>query len=387
MHTPAQPPAVRSLGGDGALTFELRTEAGQCVVVRGERIVPSSSALSLSMDLGAGELRAGLINSHDHLFLNHFPRLGSPPYRSMYAWADDVQHRFAAEVDRYSTLPRRDALLFGALKNLLGGVTTVVHHDPWREHLDSGFPLRVERVRVIHSLGLESDLEAALAGSEDMKGRPVCMHLAEGVGDDAASEVHEAAARGLMDGHLMAVHLVTVDLPGIELLRAANAAFVWCPTSNLFLYGRTSPPELFESGIDVLLGTDSLLSGAGTLLDELRTAHEVGHLDEDRLVGAVGEVAARRLGLPEPTLEPGGVGDVVFLRRPLLEARPRDVGLVLVGGKPRLGDAEFAALFERTGVSVEPLEVGGVPKLVVAPLATVAREVVELSPSCDRILR
>ncbi len=242
-------------------------------------------------------------------------------------------------------------------------------------------------MRVIHSLGFEADLEGALAGSEDMKGRPVCMHLAEGVGDDAASEVHEAVARGLMDGHLMAVHLVTVDGPGIELLRAANAAFVWCPTSNLFLYGRTSPPELFESGIDVLLGTDSLLSGAGTLLDELRTAHEVGRLDEDRLVGAVGEVAARRLGLPEPTLEPGGVGDVVFLRRPLLEARPRDVGLVLVGGKPRLGDAEFAALFEHTGVPVEPLEVGGVPKLVVAPLATVAREVVELSPSCGRILR
>ena len=273
--------------------FALRTEAGQCVVVRGEKIVPSSSAVSLSMDLGAGELRAGLINSHDHLFLNQFPRLGSPPYRSMYAWADDIHHRFAVEVDRYSRLPRGDALLFGALKNLLGGVTTVVHHDPWSEHLDSGFPLRVERVRVIHSLGFESDLEGALAGSEDMKGRPVCMHLAEGVGDDAASEVHEAAARGLMNGHLMAVHLVTVDGPGIELLRAAHAAFVWCPTSNLFLYGRTSPPELFESGIDVLLGTDSLLSGAGTLLDELRTAHEVGRLDEDRLVGAVGGASAR----------------------------------------------------------------------------------------------
>jgi hypothetical protein len=136
----------------------------------------------------------------------------------------------------------------------------------------------------------------------------------------------------------------------------------------------------------VLLGTDSLLSGEGTLLDELRTARALGRMAEGRLLDSVGRVAAARLGLPEPTLEPGAPADLVLLRRPALDARPADVALVLVGGRPRFGDEEFGELFARCGVPVERLEVGGVPKLVVAPLATVAGKVRALSPEAARVL-
>jgi cytosine/adenosine deaminase-related metal-dependent hydrolase len=173
---------------------------------------------------------------------------------------------------------------------------------------------------------------------------------------------------------------------GVELLRRRGAALVWCPTSNLHLYGATAPAELFDTGIDVLLGTDSLLSGDGTLLDELRVARGLGRMDDARLLGSIGATAARRLGLPAPTLEVGAAADVVVLRRPIWEARPRDVALVLVDGVPRFGDAELAELFERSGVGVERLSVGGVEKLVVAPLARVAERVRALSPEAARIL-
>jgi hypothetical protein len=61
------------------------------------------------------------------------------------------------------------------------------------------------------------------------------------------------------------------------------------------------------------------------------------------------------------------------------------VALVVVDGRPRYGDAEFAELFRRAGVEVDALEVGGAAKLVEAPLGQVARRVLDLSPTCARI--
>ena len=77
---------------------------------------------------------------------------------------------------------------------------------------------------------------------------------------------------------------------------------------------------------------------------------------------------------------------MVFLRRPIFEAESRDVSLVLVGGQPRLGDVEFAELFDRCGVKTEALSVGGRRKLVASPLATIAAKAIELAPECGRIL-
>jgi hypothetical protein len=140
------------------------------------------------------------------------------------------------------------------------------------------------------------------------------------------------------------------------------------------------------SGLPVLLGSDSLLTAAGTLLDELRVARALGYLTDRSLEDAVGLTAARALSLAPPTLKPPGAADLIFLTRPLLDARACDVALVLVGGVPRFGDRRFAGLFERCAVPTETLVVGRVEKLVVEPLGSVARRVCALSPECQRIL-
>lgn len=369
------------------MKFLLRTSLGETITIDGAKIGASGARVQFAVDLGHGHLRPGLINAHDHLYRNHYPRLGSPPYRSAYEWAKDIHSRFSPQIERAEALERGDAVLFGALKNLIGGVTCVVHHDRWDASFCNRFPLRLARVRVAHSLRLERNLTEAIAGDRLTRRLALSIHLAEGTDREAADEVREAGRKGIVNDQLIAVHAIGVDSQSIELLRTAKAAVVWCPTSNNFLFGRTTPPALFEAGIDVLLGTDSLLTGDGTLLDELRQARETGYIDDERLRHAVGTVAARRLGLQEPTLAPDSAADIVFLRRPLFEAHPRDVGLVLVRGKPRFGDVEFADVFDRSAVPVEPLEVGGIPKLVAAPLATVAAKVLELSPECTRIFQ
>jgi cytosine/adenosine deaminase-related metal-dependent hydrolase len=368
------------------MRFLLRTENGGAVGVEGSRLVEPASPFDRVVDLGDGDLRPGLINAHDHLYRNHFPRLGSPPYPNAYDWAEDVKARWSEAIAPISVISRRDALLFGALKNLAAGVTTAVHHDQWQPEFCDNFPLHVAHIRVAHSLRFEKDLAARRRGNGAPRDAPFCIHLAEGIDAQSAVEVTEANRLGLFEEPLVPVHLVGVDEPGIALLRRAGVPFVWCPSSNFFLFERTAPRELVASGLPVLLGSDSLLTAAGTLLDELRVARTLGYLDDRALEDAVGATAAQNLGLAAPALDPGGAADLVFFSRPLFDARARDVALVLVDGVPRFGDQRFAQLFDLCGVPTDTLVVGGVEKLVVEPLGSVARRVCALSPECQRIL-
>ena len=357
--------------------------AARTIDVEGDRIVPDRNPPDLVLDLGEAEIRPGLVNAHDHLHRNHLPRLGAPPYANVYDWGEDLHARFAPELEGRHAIRRDKALLFGALKNLLGGATTAVHHDPWEDVFERGFPIHVPRLASVHTLGLD---RASMAPAAADQAEPLALHLAEGTDVRAAEEVRTADRLGLLNPSFLAVHAVGADDDGILRLSRSKAAVVWCPTSNVFLYGRTAPASLL-AGVDVLLGTDALVSGDGTLLDELRAARALGFLSDTRLEAAVTDVATRRLGLPSPSLEPGVSADLVVLRRPLLSARPSDVALVLVAGRPVLADETFRGLFAACTVAAEPLAVGGIPKLVASPLATVAREVFDRAPACARIIR
>ncbi|HEV7587869.1 MAG TPA: amidohydrolase family protein [Longimicrobium sp.] len=301
-------------------------------------IVPPDGRFDTTIRIPDGELRPGLINAHDHLHRNHYGRLGAPPYANAYEWGRDIHARFADEIAAGRALPRREALLRGAWKNLRAGVTTVVHHDDWEPDFERDFPIRVARLRTAHSLGFERDFARAAAPDPTDPRQPLCVHLAEGVDDLSADEVRDLDRLGYLDGRLLAVHAVGADADGIRRLRASGAAVVWCPTSNEFLLGRTASPELLAPGIDVLLGSDSLLSADGDLLDELAAARRIGYLDDARLLDAVGATAARRLRLPVPSLAPGAPADLAAFRKPVLEATADDVALVIVRGEIRIAD-------------------------------------------------
>lgn len=305
------------------------------VAVEGGRIVEPDGGFDLVLAFPEADVAPGLINAHDHLHRNHFGRLGHPPYPNAYAWAADIQAKDSARIAEGRARLRRQALLDGAWKNLFCGVTTAVHHDPWEPDFDDGFPLKVARVPSADSLGMAESLDG-LGLDRPADGGPFCLHLAEGVDARAAGEVEALAGLGLLGPDLIAVHGVGMDEAAVARFRASGAALVWCPTSNRFLFGRTVPDSLLAEGTDVLLGSDSRLTGDGDLLDEIRCARALGALDDRRLSGAVGAVAARRFGLPEPSLEPGSEADLIVVGKPILEARAEDVLLVLVGGAPRL---------------------------------------------------
>jgi cytosine/adenosine deaminase-related metal-dependent hydrolase len=307
------------------------------IAIENGRIVEPSGHFAAEIRVPSGEIWPGLINAHDHLHRNHYGRLGAPPYPNAYAWANDIQLRHGDEIVRGRALPRRNALLTGAWKNLLAGVTHVVHHDAWEPDFEREFPVDVARLANADSLGMTPGFEAPPRA-------PFALHVSEGVDGNAAEEVRLLHARGLLTRDLIAVHAVGPDDDGVARLRASGAAIVWCPTSNDFLFNRTAPGHLLADGMDVLLGSDSLLTGAGTLLDELRAAR--GVIADARLLDAVGPLAAKRLGLPEPSLAPGAPADLVLYRKPLLEAGLADVMLVMAAGQLRVLDPDLTGALD-----------------------------------------
>nr|WP_166180449.1 amidohydrolase family protein [Altererythrobacter segetis] len=313
------------------------------VGIEGGALVEPAGAFDLELRFPGCAIRPGLINAHDHLHRNHYGRLGTPPYPSAYAWGSDVERRYRDRIAAGRRIPRREALLAGAWKNLFAGVTTVVHHDPWEADFEREFPLRVAPVPSADSLGMTPELERGEPGGL------LALHVAEGVDPVAAGEVRELEARGLLDANLLAIHCVGVDADAAARFRRSGAAFCWCPSSNLFLFGQTAPPAMFAEDIDLLLGSDSHLTSDGDLLDELRLARATGLARDRRLEQAIGETAARRLGLPVARLAPGEPADVVVLAAPLLEASAADVVLVLAGGTPRVARPDLAPMLEQLG--------------------------------------
>jgi cytosine/adenosine deaminase-related metal-dependent hydrolase len=326
------------------------------VAVAGGEIVPVGGSFDVVLDMPAAEVRPGLINAHDHLHRNHYGRLGRPPYQNARQWAQDIQERHRRHIAEHRQRPRREALEVGAWKNLFAGVTSVVHHDAWEAEFERDFPLRVLRISNADSVSMTPDLS-------DLRGDgPFCIHLAEGIDHEAADEVRRLAELGLLNDRLIAVHGVGMDEAGAACFRWAGAALVWCPSSNLFLFGRTAGERLLREGVDVLLGSDSRLTGEGDLLDEIHCARRVGVLSDARLEEAVGATAARRLGLPEPTLTPGAPADLVLLTKPLLEARTEHVALVLVGGVPRVARPDVAAALGPFSSRGEEMQVSSVTR-------------------------
>jgi len=310
------------------------------IAVEDGYIVEPSGSFDHVIQAPRGEVRPGLINAHDHLHRNHYGRLGAPPYANAYEWARDIQDRNRLEIARGRELLRREALLFGAWKNLVAGVTHVFHHDAWEPDFESGFPLNVVRLPSADSLGMSRSLPSHPKG-------PFAMHVAEGVDAAAAEEIRELHRRGFLTPDFLAVHAVGPDKDGMETLRGSGCAVIWCPSSNHFLFSQTAPSALLADGTDVLLGTDSLLTADGTMLEEIRIARR--DMPDSRILDAVGPLAARRLGVTAPSLDMGARADIVVSGRPILESRLEDILLVMADGVVRVLEPELAARIDPAG--------------------------------------
>ncbi len=286
------------------------------------------------LDLAGHLLLPGLINAHDHLEFNLFPRLGNRRYGNAGEWARDIYHPERSPIREHLRVPKHVRLWWGGLKNLLSGATTVCHHNPYeRAVFGASFPVRVvRRFAWAHSLEFEPDLAARFRKAPP--NYPFLVHCGEGTDAQARGELEALDPLGALDGRTAIVHGVALDGQGLDLMRRRGAALIWCPTSNRLMLGRTVSRLVLRSEIPIALGTDSAVSAPVDLLDEVAAAKR--YLPMERLYDMVSAAPAKILRLTSGAMANDWVAVRSDSHVPVKALLEGSIALVVVRGRIRL---------------------------------------------------
>ncbi|HTH54894.1 MAG TPA: amidohydrolase family protein, partial [Cyclobacteriaceae bacterium] len=251
-------------------------------------------------------LYPGLINSHDHLEMNLYPLVGNPPYQNYTEWAKDIYKPRESPVKEIERVDIEDRLLWGGIKNLISGVTTVIHHNPWHRALSKKkFPVRVVETAWAHSLAYEKNVEKKFPKTKS----PFAIHAAEGVDTLAQEEISKLHDLGLLKQNTVLIHAVGLNEGNVKLIRESKAAIVWCPSSNLFMFGKTLPLNEIIGKIKVALGSDATMTGPATFLDEIRVAWRSGYVTAKEICAMVTSIPAEIFQLEIPSIQVGKPAD------------------------------------------------------------------------------
>ena len=287
----------------------------------------------------------GLINAHDHLEMNLYSRLGKPGYNNYIEWSSEIYKPETSPVKEIEKVDIKDRLLWGALKNLVSGATTVVHHNPWhRSFGQPEFPVRVlKQMNWAHSLAFGGDVK-----SKFKDGVPFVIHAAEGVDDVAFSELSKLDSIGLLQENTVLIHCIAIEQDATGKFYNGKFSVVWCPESNMFMFGRTAPVEKMKDKIRVAIGTDSMMTGSATLLDEMRASEKTHKVTSVEIMNMVTRNAAAIFNLPVPEIQTGRPADLFIVKagvddyvQNLLTVNPSDIVLVMVNGNIRLQNASI----------------------------------------------
>ena len=313
------------------------------ICIRGGKITfgANSASPEPTIDLNGFLVLPGLINAHDHLEFNLFPQLGSGLYPNARAWADDIYRPADSPVREHLRLSKRARLLWGGIKNLLSGVTTVAHHnlvdDP---HFDRDFPVKiVKQIGWAHSLDFSIDIAERFRATPESW--PFLLHAAEGIDKRARSEIARLDAMGVLSDRTVLIHALGVDRDALDIVRQRGSGIVWCPSSNLSVYGCTLTERVLRSGVDIALGTDSAMTAQTDLIDEISVAGKSTPLSPEALYEMVTTNAARLLRLNDGRgkLSEGGAADLIavedFGHSPAEALPGMKPELVMVGGEIR----------------------------------------------------
>jgi cytosine/adenosine deaminase-related metal-dependent hydrolase len=348
------------------------------VHVRGNWFATTATSSALTIDVEGGWIYPGLINAHDHLHLNALPALTDLGlFPNAYRWIDAAQARRAEPaMAAAEQAPAGLRLWHGGLKNLLSGVTTVVHHDPWDplfEHTD--FPVRVPAgYGWCHSLGLSGASDAStlrygpgLRESMASASSRWYIHLAEGADAVAAGELAALDRLGGLSARAVLVHATGLEPCDVDRVRERGAWVVWCPASNHALFGRTLDPGSLAGAGRLALGTDSRLSGSTDLLAEMRLAARASDLDASALFRLVTENAAQVIDAPElGAIAPGRLADAVIIEsdacdpyEALLSATRADIALVVKAGRPIVASERFRGAMQAVADDLVTVSIDG----------------------------
>lgn len=346
--------------------FWAQETTGQSDLYCTDVILDQPAPDSLEVDLEGYTIYPGLINAHDHLELNHYPRTKFRDiYNNAHEWGEDVNARL--DTEPYKSLrqyPIWDRLFIGGLKNLLCGATTVAHHGPkYREMYRADFPVRVIKdYGWSHSLHFDTEEAIVKSYQSTPKKHPWFIHLAEGTDKIANEEYHQLKELGCYSYNTVLVHGVgispddVVDAHIYDFESQNGPGLVWCPSTNIYLLGETAMVDHWDVVHigSVAIGSDSRLTADGDLLDELFCAYGIWHWAYDWIMNMTyvwGPFILRQQNVGH--FKPNAIADWIVFEGKLLPEKNETfpyslramLKLIVKGGIPQIGDPDIMAKF------------------------------------------
>jgi|GEM_PF-143514 cytosine/adenosine deaminase-related metal-dependent hydrolase len=356
-----------------------------------DTVVAEPHPHALTLDLTGYAVFPGLINAHDHLELNHYPRSKfRERYDNAHQWGEDVNARLnEPPFKQLRAYPLADRLLIGGLKNILSGVTTVIHHNPpYKPLFRKSFPVRViKNYGWAHSLHFDTPQHIKNATARTPFNDSFFIHLAEGTDDIAAREYQtfKSLVRSSKGSNLFLIHCVGMTDDDLHDIGWQGDGWVtgviWCPTTNLYLLGRTIDYEKVDITYNVNalgIGSDSRLTADGDFLDEIRAAYtymktypNVNHEYKFHFIVNLGNafIFINENKSLYGYLNLGAPADWIAYpqSKKIYELRRADLALVVRGGIPQIGDPDLMLKFPHV-TSIEAT-LDGVPKRIHIDLA------------------
>ena len=307
------------------------------------------------------------INSHDHLISNWYPKAGfGKTYPNVNIWVEDMK-KTDSFLERNKVwindgsfdLTQTEAnqiVQLGIYKNLFSGCAVVQDHIPnQKQSYYKNNPINVlENFTQHHSLSMGNWWGGASAEEEFAKtdGKiPFITHLGEGI--DKLSEMcfPKLKELNLLQPNTLLIHGIALSKDQIKDCAKAGTSICWCPDSNYYLVGETLDIDTcLDYGVNVVLGTDSTMSGGINMLEEIRFAHlKFPHIPMKQIFRMITTNTVKALKLTD---EYGAIeentSNLLLIKkhdedpfRNILKAYMEDIELLMHRGVPIYGDAKF----------------------------------------------
>jgi len=285
----------------------------------------------------------GLINSHDHLDFNLFPKLGNRVYNNYSEWGKDIHTQNKDVINAVLKIPLQLRTQWGLYKNLLNGITTVVNHGA-KLKITSSFITVLQDNYSLHSIQFERYWQLKL-NNFFAKKQPYVIHAGEGTDEMAHKEILTLIKKNFFNKSLFAVHGVAMDEEQAKNFKG----LIWCPDSNFFLLNATADIKRLKTKTRILFGTDSTLTADWNLWNHLRLARKTGLLKDRELFKTLTKTPS--LAWQQNPTDMSSINknaDIVIAKAiagkgfdAFYSLNPKNIQLILHRGKIRLFDEEI----------------------------------------------
>lgn len=285
----------------------------------------------------------GLVNSHDHLDFNLFPNLGNRIYNDYIEWGNDINVKYIRKIALVNKVPKELSYRWGLYKNLICGVTTVIHHGKILTANFNNLPDVYSNYNYLHSLRIENKWKFKFLFK--LNRLPFLIHIGEGTNKESINEIDDLIKWNFFKKDLIGIHAIAMN----EEQSKQFKAIIWCPDSNSFLYNKTANIPLLKKYTNILFGTDSTLSADWNLWNHLRLARDINYLNEEELFLSISETASKVWGLKSKgKIEINKSADIVICKKKykkkwesFYSINPEDILLILKNGIIVLIDSEL----------------------------------------------